>query len=78
MNTAIHKTIGYIDTPILSQPILDQRLNGNAAMQFDLVALQQLSPEQLSKQVCIVQDPSPAFKMHKLWSLGDTDHQTRL
>jgi Fe-S oxidoreductase len=61
VNTAIHKTIGYIDTPILSQPTLDQRLNGNAAMQFDLVALQQLSPEQLSKKVCIVQDPFTSF-----------------
>ncbi|MFT4811069.1 MAG: FAD/FMN-containing dehydrogenase/Fe-S oxidoreductase [Paraglaciecola sp.] len=61
VNTVIHKTIGYIDTPILSQPTLVQRLNGNAAIQFDLVALQQLSPAQLAKKVCIVQDPFTSF-----------------
>jgi Fe-S oxidoreductase len=61
VNTAIRKTIGYIDTPILSQPTLVQRLNSNAAMQFDLVALQQLSPAQLAKKVCIVQDPFTSF-----------------
>jgi Fe-S oxidoreductase len=61
VNTAIRKSIGYIDTPILSQPTLNQRLEGNAAMHFDLAVLQALSPEQLAKKVCIVQDPFTSF-----------------
>lgn len=61
VNQSIRKTIGYIDTPILSQPTLSQMLNNNAAVQFDLVALQSLTPEQLSKKVCIVQDPFTSF-----------------
>ena len=61
VNAAIRKTIGYIDTPILSQPTLNQRLNGNAAIHFDLDGLKQLSPEQLAKKVCIVQDPFTSF-----------------
>ena len=61
VNAVIRKTIGYIDTPILSQPTLNQSLNGNAAMHFDLDGLKQLSPQQLAKKVCIVQDPFTSF-----------------
>jgi Fe-S oxidoreductase len=60
-NKAIRKTVGYVDTPILSQPTLSDRLKGNAAVKFDLDALQSLSTKQLSKKVCIVQDPFTSF-----------------
>jgi Fe-S oxidoreductase/FAD/FMN-containing dehydrogenase len=61
VNQAIRKSIGYIDTPILSQPTLNQRLDKNVAIQFDLAVLQKLSPVQLAKKVCIVQDPFTSF-----------------
>jgi FAD/FMN-containing dehydrogenase/Fe-S oxidoreductase len=61
VNQVIRKSIGYIDTPILSQPTLKQRLSHNVAIRFDLVTLQKLSPEQLGKKVCIVQDPFTSF-----------------
>jgi FAD/FMN-containing dehydrogenase/Fe-S oxidoreductase len=61
VNQVIRKSIGYIDTPILSQPTLKQRLSHNVAIKFDLVMLQKLSPEQLGKKVCIVQDPFTSF-----------------
>lgn len=60
-NQLIRKSIGYIDTPILSQPTLSQRLKSNVSIQFDLAALQKLSPAQLAKKVCIVQDPFTSF-----------------
>ena len=60
-NQIIRQSIGYIDTPILSQPTLTQRLNNNVATQFDLAVLQKLSPAQLAKKVCIVQDPFTSF-----------------
>jgi FAD/FMN-containing dehydrogenase/Fe-S oxidoreductase len=60
-NQAIRKTVGYVDTPILSQPTLSNRLQGNAAIKFDLAALQSLSTKQLAKKVCIVQDPFTSF-----------------
>ena len=61
VNQAIRRFIGYIDTPILSQPTLNQRLNKNVAIQLDLAILQKLSPAQLAKKVCIVQDPFTSF-----------------
>ncbi|WP_293750203.1 FAD-binding and (Fe-S)-binding domain-containing protein [uncultured Paraglaciecola sp.] len=61
VNQVIRKSVGYIDTPILSQPTLSQRLNNNNAVHFNLAALQALSPEQLAKKVCIVQDPFTSF-----------------
>ena len=61
VNQAIRKSIGYIDTPILSQPTLNQRLDKKVAIQFDLAVLQKLSPVQLAKKVCIVQDPFTSF-----------------
>jgi Fe-S oxidoreductase len=36
-------------------------LNNNNAVHFNLAALQALSPEQLAKKVCIVQDPFTSF-----------------
>lgn len=61
VNQTIRKTIGYVDTPILSQPTLSQRLTNNVVMQFDLDVLQKLTPAQIAKKVCIVQDPFTSF-----------------
>ena len=61
VNQVIRKSVGYIDTPILSQPTLNQRLNNNVALQFDLAELQNLTSAQLAKKVCIVQDPFTSF-----------------
>ncbi|WP_299079655.1 FAD-binding and (Fe-S)-binding domain-containing protein [uncultured Paraglaciecola sp.] len=61
INSTIRKTLGYVDTPILSQPTLNQSLKGQPATHFDLTALQLLSAEQRAKKVCIVQDPFTSF-----------------
>jgi FAD/FMN-containing dehydrogenase/Fe-S oxidoreductase len=60
-NKIIEKTVGYIDTPILSQPTLKQRLAKQKIETFDLAKLKTLSVEQLAKKVCIVQDPFTSF-----------------
>lgn len=60
-NQAIRKTVGYVDTPILSRPTLNNRLRNHSALKFDLSALQSLSLEQRLKKVCIVQDPFTSF-----------------
>ncbi|MEP0356340.1 FAD-binding and (Fe-S)-binding domain-containing protein [Paraglaciecola sp.] len=63
VNTSIRKTIGYVNTPLLSQPTLEKRLKLNQpqSTQFDLVELQRLAPAELTKKVCIVQDPFTTF-----------------
>ncbi len=63
VNTSIRKTIGYVNTPLLSKPTLEKRLKLNQpqSTQFDLGHLQQLDKETLSKKVCIVQDPFTTF-----------------
>ena len=61
VNQSIRKSIGYIDTPILSQPTLNQRLDKNVASQYYLAVLQTLSPAQLAKKVCVVQDLFTSF-----------------
>lgn len=55
------KTIGYVDTPLLSVPTLKQRIKTQAVEQFDLDALRHISPSQRSQYVCIVQDPFTSF-----------------
>ncbi|MEP1383067.1 MAG: FAD-binding and (Fe-S)-binding domain-containing protein [Paraglaciecola sp.] len=63
VNTSIRKTIGYVNTPLLSQPTLEKRLKLNQpqSTQFDLAKLQRLAPAELTKKVCIVQDPFTTF-----------------
>jgi len=54
----IHKSVGYVDTPHLSVPTLQQRLQ---VPLFNLAQLQQLEKSQLAKKVCIVQDPFTSY-----------------
>ena len=57
-NSLIHKSVGYVDTPHLSVPTLQQRLQ---LPLFNLTHLQQLNKSQLAKKVCIVQDPFTSY-----------------
>jgi FAD/FMN-containing dehydrogenase/Fe-S oxidoreductase len=57
--TALQKTVGYVDTPLLSVPTLSQRIGANYA--FNLSALQQLTKQQRQSTVLIVQDPFTSF-----------------
>ncbi|MFT4927288.1 MAG: FAD/FMN-containing dehydrogenase/Fe-S oxidoreductase [Phenylobacterium sp.] len=59
VNKAIKKTIGYVDTPLLSQPTLKQRVKSQ--YDFDYNALNQLSTAQKAKTVIVVQDPFTTF-----------------
>lgn len=59
-NKAIRKTLGYVDTPHLSVPTLQQRLP-QQIQHFDLSLLHSLSREQRAKKVCIVQDPFTTY-----------------
>ncbi len=55
------KTVGYIDTPLLSQPTLMQRLSGKPELQLDIEALTSLSDEERNHYVLIVQDPFTSY-----------------
>lgn len=59
MNKLLASTVGYVDTPLLSVPTLQQRTKHQ--YQFDLTALQQLSAEQRANYVLLVQDPFTSF-----------------
>ncbi|GGW89153.1 FAD-binding oxidoreductase [Alteromonas halophila] len=56
----INRTLGYVDTPVLSAPALTQRVK-DTAHRFDLSELQQLNAERRKKTVLIVQDPFTSF-----------------
>ena len=60
MNRLMEKTVGYVDTPLLSVPALTQRLSAEV-QHFDLTALRKQSPGERQKQVLIVQDPFTSF-----------------
>lgn len=55
----IEKTVGYVDTPTLSSPRLDKRINKEHRFNFE--KLSTLSAEQQSEYVLIVQDPFTSF-----------------
>lgn len=55
----LRKTVGYIDTPLLSVPTLAQQVGEQ--YRFDLTALQQLSSAEKAKTVLLVQDPFTSF-----------------
>ena len=55
----LEKTIGYVDTPLLSVPTLSQQVGD--LYRFDLTALQQLSAEDKARTVLVVQDPFTSF-----------------
>lgn len=52
-------TVGYVDTPLLSEPSLANRLQQRYA--FDLSRLQQASADERSRMVLLVQDPFTSF-----------------
>jgi len=55
----IEKQIGYVDTPLLSEPSLSSQLKSNYDFNFE--ELKNLTDEQKSKTVLIVQDPFTSF-----------------
>ncbi|WP_158969792.1 FAD-binding and (Fe-S)-binding domain-containing protein [Paraglaciecola sp. L3A3] len=61
VNTTIRKTVGYVNTPILSQPTLQKSLAGEQSTKFNLAELQSMSAEARAKKVCIVQDPFTSY-----------------
>tara|TARA_R110001632_G_scaffold11023_7_gene40171 strand:- start:10084 stop:13125 length:3042 start_codon:yes stop_codon:yes gene_type:complete len=61
MNSLIKKSVGYVDTPLLSSPSLKKQLAGHQASRFDLGTLQALSAKERAKKVLIVQDPFTSF-----------------
>ena len=55
----IKSTIGYVDTPLLSQPTLKQRIESKYG--FDFNELRNLSSTMKAKTVIVVQDPFTTF-----------------
>lgn len=55
----LKKTVGYVDTPLLSVPSLTKQIGGK--YRFDLAQLQQLTESQRLKTVLLVQDPFTSF-----------------
>ncbi len=55
------KTIGYVDTPLLTVPTLAKRLKKHSAFKFDLNALKVLAKSQIQNYVLIVQDPFTSY-----------------
>ena len=72
----LEKTVGYVDTPLLSVPTLSQQIGD--LYRFDLAELQQLSAEDKTRTVLLVQDPFTSFyeaelvadALHLLQKLG--------
>lgn len=60
-NRLLKKTVGYVDSPILSVPTLEQRLRKDGISEFNLPQLQTLSDAEKQKTVLIVQDPFTSF-----------------
>lgn len=54
-------TIGYVDTPLLSVPTLDERVKEQQFDSFDLNSLSEMNTEARAKKVLIVQDPFTSF-----------------
>lgn len=55
------KTIGYVDTPLLSVPTLEQRTRAAKFEVFDLDYFKSISEQQRKDYVLIVQDPFTSF-----------------
>jgi FAD/FMN-containing dehydrogenase/Fe-S oxidoreductase len=55
----LKKVVGYVDTPLLSSPVLTARVQQYRA--FDLTALQALPAADKAKLVLLVQDPFTSF-----------------
>ena len=72
------KTIGYVNTPLLSVPTLQKQVKESGFSGFDLTKLQSLTAAQRKDYVLIVQDPFTSFydastvesMMHLIKKLG--------
>lgn len=60
-NRILRKTLGYVDSPVLSQPTLQTRLQQKSLTTFNLEALRNLSAHEKAKTVLVVQDPFTSF-----------------
>lgn len=60
-NTLSEKTIGYVNTPLLSVPTLKKQVKQAGYSGFDLTKLQYLTDKQREGYVLIVQDPFTSF-----------------
>ncbi|WP_448568898.1 D-2-hydroxyglutarate dehydrogenase YdiJ [Thalassotalea ganghwensis] len=60
-NKISKKTIGYVDTPLLSVPTLEERVNRSHYETFNLARFEQMQSEQRQEYVFIVQDPFTSF-----------------
>jgi Fe-S oxidoreductase len=54
-------SIGYVDTPLLSIPTLEQRATEHQFATFDLSQLKAMSADERAKSLLIVQDPFTSF-----------------
>ena len=61
INRLAVKTIGYVDTPLLSNPPLTRVVNEHGYDSFDLAKLTALSDQEKAHTVLIVQDPFTSF-----------------
>lgn len=61
MQNLLRKTLGYVDTPILSSPTLKQQSRVLGSRVFDFDYLRSLTEEQKQKTVLVVQDPFTSF-----------------
>jgi FAD/FMN-containing dehydrogenase/Fe-S oxidoreductase len=61
MQNGLRKTLGYVDTPILSSPTLKQKSEMLGNREFDLKALRDLADDQKQHTLLIVQDPFTSF-----------------
>ncbi|WP_341501115.1 FAD-binding and (Fe-S)-binding domain-containing protein [Gallaecimonas sp. GXIMD4217] len=55
------RTVGMVDTPLLSTPTLSQQLEADPALDWDLEAIRAMSAEQRHKLVLVVQDPFTSY-----------------
>ena len=60
-NKLLKKTVGYVDSPILSQPTLQQRATQSGIESFDLAQLQSLSEADKQNKLLVVQDPFTSY-----------------
>ncbi len=54
-------TTGFVDAPLLSVPTLKARLNGDAALGYDMAALKALPAAERARFVLVVQDPFSSY-----------------
>ena len=59
LQKALQHTVGYVDTPLLSEPSLATRLQNRYA--FDLQALKSMTKTERQQRVLLVQDPFTSF-----------------